>query len=66
MYTKPPFAGDQYRSKLYPGQSCKVMRIIEGRVTFQWLGQYAHIDQQTTTIAQFLLDFEFVKAAPNE
>lgn len=65
MLTKPPFAGDQYRSNLHPGETCKVIRVVNGRVTFQWLGEYAHIDQQTTSIKQFLIDFQFLKADPN-
>ena len=65
MLNKPPFAGDRYRSVLYPGQLCKVIRVIEGRVTFQWLGQYAYISQQSTSVKQFLSDFEFVTAEPN-
>ena len=64
MLTKPPFAGDKYSSTLNPKQTCRVIRIIEGRVTFHWLGDYTYIDQQTTTVAQFMIDFQFVKAAP--
>lgn len=64
MLTKPPFAGDQYRSNLHPGQTCRVIRVVDSRITFQWLGQYGHIDQQTTSVKQFLIDFKFVKADP--
>lgn len=64
MSTNPPLAGDEYRSKLYPGQTCRVIAVIEDRIMFQWLGEYAYVSQQTATVAQFLIDFEFVKAAP--
>ena len=57
MAPKYPVAGDIYESRLYPGQRCQVISVIAARVTLQWVGQYAHISQQTVLVNQFIRDF---------
>jgi hypothetical protein len=56
--SKYPQTGDVYASRLYSGQRCRVLEVHHARVTFQWLGQYAHVEQQVVTVNRFVQDFE--------
>ena len=58
MPHKYPAPGDLYHSRLYPGQICRVISVIDAEVTFSWLNSYAHIDQQTARVNQFIQDFD--------
>ena len=54
---KYPQVGDVYDSRLYPGQTCKVVRVLDARVTFEWVGQYAYVDIQSVPVNRFIEDF---------
>ena len=57
MSSKYPQPGDIYESRLYPGQQCKVVSVIEAVVTLQWVGQFTHIEEQSVRVNQFIRDF---------
>jgi hypothetical protein len=57
MHIRYPLPGDIYRSNIYPDQTCRVVRVIDALVTFQWIGQYAHIEEQTAPVIRFARDF---------
>jgi hypothetical protein len=61
--TKYPQIGDVYISRLYPGETCRVVTVHHAQVTFQWLGQYAHVDRQVVAVNRFVKDFELTEAA---
>jgi len=54
---KYPQAGDVYDSCLYPGQTCRVVRVVDALVTFEWVGQYAYVDTQSVPVNKFIEDF---------
>jgi hypothetical protein len=54
---KYPKASDLYESLLYPGRSCEVVTVENARVTFRWLGEYAHIEPQVVPVNRFVTDF---------
>ena len=54
---KYPMPGELYDSLIYPGQRCRVVSVLDAKVTLQWLGQFAHISQQTVMVNQFVQDF---------
>lgn len=54
---KYPKASDHYESLLYPGRSCEVVTVENARVTFRWLGEYAHIEPQVVPVNRFVADF---------
>jgi hypothetical protein len=56
--SKYPRAGDVYTSRLYPGQHCRVLNVHHAQVTFQWLGQHVHVEQQVVAVNRFVQDFE--------
>jgi len=58
MSHKYPTPGDIYQSRLYPGQSCRVISVVDAKVTFSWMNGYDHIDRQTAPVNQFVRDFE--------
>jgi hypothetical protein len=33
------------------------VRVLEAKVTFRWLGQFEHIDQQQVPVNKFIRDF---------
>lgn len=57
---KYPVTGDRYGSLRDPHQVCKVLRVLEGQVTFRWLGRYAYIDPQTVPVNRFVIDFRYL------
>ena len=57
MLIKYPESGDCFNSNLYPGQVCKVLYVEDALVTFEWLGQYDHIDPQSAPVNRFIQDF---------
>jgi hypothetical protein len=54
---KYPCAGEIYDSRLYAGQSCRVVQVMHAQVTFEWLGQYEHVKQQIVPVNRFIQDF---------
>ncbi len=64
MTRKYPAPGDIYQSRLYPGQTCKVISVLDAQVTFRWTNGYEHIDQQTTSVRQFIDDFDLGSINP--
>lgn len=57
MLRKYPQPGEIYESALYPGQRCKVESVLEAKVTFEWLGQYAYVPRQSVPVNRFIEDF---------
>ena len=57
MLLKYPQAGETYRSRVYPGQTCKVLSVLQAQVTFEWLGQFQHVEQQRVPVNRFIKDF---------
>ena len=57
MTPKYPKPGEVYESLLYPGQRCRVVAVENAQVTLQWVGQFAHINQQQVMVNQFIRDF---------
>lgn len=57
MLLKYPQAGELYRSRLYPGQACKVLSVMHAQVTFEWLGQFEHVARQRVPVNRFIRDF---------
>lgn len=57
MLLKYPQAGDLYQSRIYPGQTCKVLSVIDAQVRFEWLGQYQHVEPQSAPVNRFVEDF---------
>ena len=57
MSVKYPQPGDVYHSKIYPGQMCRVLRVIDALVTFEWQGQYDHVEPQSAPVNRFVRDF---------
>ena len=68
MTTKPkyPVAGDKYSSALYPGQVCRVISVLEGQVAFEWIGQYAYVEEQTVSVKKFVIDFRLLETSAKE
>ena len=60
MMAKYPQPGDVYESLLYPGQACRVVNVQQAQVTFEWLGQYSHIEQQIAPVNRFVVDFAHI------
>jgi hypothetical protein len=54
---KYPQPGELYSSHLYPGQVCKVVSVVDAQVTFEWVGQYRHVEPQIATVIRFIRDF---------
>ncbi len=52
-----PRAGETYDSYLYSEHKCRVMSVVDARVTFKWLPPYQYIDEQTAPVNQFVRDF---------
>ena len=42
----------------------QLVNVEGGMVTFQWLGHYLYVSQQTVTLEKFLSDFTRVEARP--
>jgi hypothetical protein len=59
--TKYPQAHELYESHLYPGQTCRVVAVVNAKVTFQWLGDYARIEPQVVPVNRFVADFKLVE-----
>lgn len=57
MKIRYPLPGDIYRSIIYPDQTCRVLQVLNAIVTFKWLGQYEHVEEQTAAVVQFTSDF---------
>lgn len=57
---KYPGPSDLYESLLYPGRSCEVVNVENARVTFRWLGDYAHIEPQVVPVNRFVADFAWL------
>ena len=57
MLLKYPIAGEVYRSRIYAGQNCRVVSVLDALVTFEWLGRYEHVDRQTAPVNRFVEDF---------
>ncbi len=57
MPIRYPVAGDVYRSRIYPDQTCQVVRVVNANVTFKWLGQYSHVASQSVAVLKFANDF---------
>ena len=55
---KYPQAHDVYECQLYPGRSCRVVQVVNAQVTFQWLGDYARLEQQVVPVNRFVADFK--------
>ena len=73
--TPQPQSGERWRCVFDPakpkrkyldqrGPTCQVVKVEGGRVTFQWLGHYLYVSQQTVTLEKFLSDFTRVEARP--
>jgi hypothetical protein len=58
---KYPQPNDIYESLLYPGRSCQVVGVENARVTFRWLGDYAHIEPQVGPVNRFVADFALLE-----
>ena len=54
---KYPQPGVTYDSRIYPGQQCQVISVVDAQVTFKWLPPYKYIDEQIVPVNQFILDF---------
>ena len=54
---KYPQPGVTYDSRIYPGQQCQVISVVDAQVTFKWLPPYKYIDEQSVPVNQFILDF---------
>lgn len=52
-----PRPGATYDSRLYPGQQCEVISVVDAQVTFKWLPPYRYIDEQIVSVKQFVIDF---------
>jgi len=63
MQPKYPRAGELYESRIYPGQTCRVLSVLEAQVCFEWLGQYRHVEQQSVPVNRFIHDFFLVAEA---
>jgi hypothetical protein len=46
---------------VYPGRTCRVVNVVNAQVTFQWLGEYARIEQQVVPVNRFVADFKPVE-----
>lgn len=57
MLPKYPQAGELYQSRIYPGQTCKVLSVIDAQVRFAWQGQYRHVEPQIAPVNRFVKDF---------
>ena len=55
---KYPQAHDVYECQLYPGQTCRVVAVVNAQVTFQWLGDYARVEPQVVPVNRFVVDFK--------
>jgi len=60
--TKYPQTHDVYESRLYPGQSCRVVQVVNAQVTFKWLGDYARLEPQVVAVNRFIVDFKHAGA----
>ena len=61
--TKYPQVHDVYECQLYPGRSCRVVKVFNAQVTFEWLGDYAHIEPQVVAVNRFIEDFKPMRGA---
>ena len=72
--TGRPRPGDRWRCKFDPaeqeprkktvGPTCEILEVNHKHIRFQWLGShYQYIDPITTTIPNFLRDFNRVQRA---
>lgn len=70
-----PQAGEHWRclfdpskqGKPYPdqhGPTCEIISVERGMVTFQWLGRYHYVKQQTVTLGNFLENFARIEGRP--
>jgi hypothetical protein len=57
MLLKYPQPGELYHSRIYPGQMCKVLSVLHAQVTFEWLGQFQHVEHQRVPVNRFIRDF---------
>ena len=64
MVEKYPAPGDIYQSRLYPGETCKIVRVQEAQVTFQWISGHDHIDWQIAPVNHFIRDFDLQTEVP--
>ncbi len=58
---KYPEAQEVYECELYPGRTCRVVQVVNAQVTFQWLGDYARLEQQVVPVNRFVVDFRPVE-----
>lgn len=57
-------AKPERRYSMQRGPTCQVVNVEDFMVTFQWLGHYLYVSQQTVTLEKFLSDFTRVEARP--
>ena len=60
--SKYPQVSDVYECHLYPGRTCRVVQVVNAKVTFQWLGEYARLEPQVVPVNRFITDFKLVEA----
>jgi hypothetical protein len=58
---KYPQTHDVYECHLYPGRMCRVVHVVDAKVTFQWLGEYARLTPQVVPVNRFVVDFKLVE-----
>jgi hypothetical protein len=61
LMSKYPQASDVYECHLYPGRTCRVVDVVNAKVTFQWLGEYARLAPQVVPVNRFVTDFKLVE-----
>ncbi len=66
MAQRFPRPGDIYDSNFFPGQQCKVVRVLGSEITMQWIGAYAHLGSQTVPVNQFIRDFTLAPTVDGE
>jgi hypothetical protein len=59
---KYPQPSEVYECHLYPGRTCRVVSVMNAKVTFQWLGDYERIEPQIVPVNRFVADFRPVEA----
>jgi hypothetical protein len=59
---KYPQPSDVYECHLYPGRTCRVVHVVDAKVTFQWLGEYERLAPQIVPVNRFVTDFELVES----
>ena len=60
--SKYPQISDVYECHLYPGRTCRVVHVLNAKVTFHWLGEYARLAPQIVPVNRFVTDFKLVHA----